>query len=366
MNDRANKIIKVSVIGIIMNIFLTIIKIIVGIFVGAVSIILDAINNLSDAVSQIITILGTALSTKAPNKKHPFGYGRIEYVTSQIMAVIIISIGAISLKEAIEKIISPNDINYTYYSLIIIFIAVILKIAYSIFTKIEGKKLNSQNLLATSTDSLMDAFLTLGTLIAGLVVMLGGFNFEGYIGCIISILIFKAGVEIMVDAIKDIIGNRVDANVSKKIKDIINSYDEVIGTYDLMLHEYGPTKTIGSAHIEVDDKMTAAEIHSLTRKITEDIFLKTGIILTIGIYATNDISLETIKIKNYIQTIITQYEDILEIHGFYINDNRISFDLVFDFKCKDRIKIIDELKKELKNMYSNYEFDIVIDNDVTD
>ena len=366
MKERANKIIKVSIIGIIMNVILTVMKMIVGLIVGAISIVLDAVNNLSDAISQIVTIIGTAFSAKAPDKKHPYGYGRIEYITGQIISAIIIGVGVVSLKEAIEKIITPSKPDYNYYTVAILIVAIVAKILYSIYTRIEGKKLNAQNLKATSTDSLMDSILTLSTLIAGLIVMFGGYNLEGYVGCLISLLIIRAGIELMIDAIKSIIGNRIDPDLSKGLKEMITSYDGVLGAYDLTLHEYGPSKTIGSVHIELDDKMNAAEIHVLTRKINEDVYLKYGIVLTIGIYATNDSSTASAKIKEEIKKVINEYDTIIELHGFYVKDKRISFDLVFDFACKDRVQVVKEIKDKLKEKYQDYDIDIVIDNDVSD
>jgi len=366
MKERAIKIIKVSFLGIIMNVLLTIAKMIVGLIVGAISIVLDAVNNLSDAISQIVTIVGTAFATKSPTKKHPYGYGRIEYITSQMIATIIIAIGVISFWEAIQKIMTPGEPDYQTYTIVILIIAIVAKLSYALYTRIMAKKLNAPNLKATSTDSLMDSFLTLGTLIAAIIVMAGGFNIEGYVGCVISLLIIKAGIELMIDAIKSIIGNRIDSGLSKNIKDMINSYEGVLGTYDLSLHEYGPYKTIGSAHIEVEDRMMASEIHTLTRKIVEDVYSKLGVILTIGIYATNDSTTYYTKIKTTVKELVDSYDEILELHGFYVRDDKVSFDLVFDFSCKDREKIIDEIKDILQGLYPDYKFDIVIDNDLTD
>ncbi len=366
MKDRAKKIIKVSFIGIIMNVLLSVAKMIVGLIVGAISIVLDAVNNLSDAISQVVTIAGTALSMKPADKKHPYGYGRIEYITSQIIAAIIIAVGVVSLSEAFQKILNPGEPEYEVYTMVILGVAIVLKLLYAIYSRVAGKKLNAQNLLATSTDSLMDAFLTLGTLIAGIIVYYGGYNIEGYVGCVIALLIIKAGIELMIDAIKSIIGNRIDSGLSKEIKDLVNSYEGVLGTYDLVLHEYGPLKTIGSLHIEVEDRMPASEIHSLTRKIVEDVYSKLGVVLTIGIYATNDTSTYITKIKTTVKELVNSYNEILEIHGFYVRDEKVSFDLVFDFKCKDRQAVVNEIKDVLSGLYPDYEFDIVIDNDFSD
>lgn len=364
--DRNKKIIRVSILGIFVNVILVIFKGIVGLIANSISIILDALNNFSDAITQVVTLVGAKISGKKPTKKHPYGYGRVEYISNQIVAAIVIAIGAISLKEAIEKIINPStDINYTAFTFIIISVSIVVKIIYGIYLRIVGKKLSSTALKATSIDAISDSILSLATLICAIIYVNVGKNFEGYAGVLISIIIIKAGIELMIETINSIIGNRVDDELAKKIKELVNSYDKVKGSYDLIINEYGPEKQIASIHIELDDDVKASEIHRITREITEKAFIEFGIILTVGIYASND---EQKELKDYITKIVNSYSTIKEMHGFYVDNTKkiISFDLVFDFKENERHKIIEKIKNDIESKYTDYEVYIVLDADYSD
>ena len=366
--NRIKEIMKVSVIGIITNIILVAFKAVIGFLSGSIAIVMDALNNLSDALSSIITIVGMSLAGKAPDKKHPYGYGKIEYISSLAISIIVFVTGASSFFESFKKILHPTISSYTTVMLIIISVGILTKLFLGRFVKKKGTELNSDSLIASGTDALFDAIISLSTLIGAVISLLFGISIDGYLGVIISVIIMKSGYEIILDSFNEIIGARVDSEVSTKIKNEINKYAEVYGTYDLILHQYGPEKLIGSTHIEVDDSLTAKEIHALTRKITEDIFEKYGVILTIGIYASNTDVDENAVIKNSIDNLIKQYPMILQIHGYYVNpDNMtISFDLVFDFDEKNISQIKNEIIERLSNLYPKYTFNIIIDNDFSD
>lgn len=366
--DRVKTIVKVSKQGIIVNIVLTIVKSAIGLLANSIAVVLDAVNNLSDAISQVITIVGIKLSAKKPDKKHPYGYGRIEYLSSAILAIIILVTGITAMKESIEKIITPSDADYTYISFIVIIISIIVKFVFGKYVKKIGEKIESTALVAVGTDSYFDSIITSSTLVGALASKFYGLNLEGILGVIFSIFILKSGIEILMETLNKIIGARIDRELSKSLKDKINSYDEVKGVYDLILHNYGPVTTIGSAHIEVDADMKAKEIHKLTREITTDIFNEFDIILTIGIYASNTKDTEFMKIKNTISTVLKEYPEILQMHGLYIDSNNkmISFDIVVDFKQKNPIEIKNQIQDKLINAYSDYRFDIIIDNDFSD
>ena len=364
--DRNKKIIRVSFLGIFVNVILVVFKGIVGLIANSISIILDAVNNLSDALTQVVTIVGTKLSDKKPTKKHPFGFGRIEYISNQIVAAIVIAIGAISLKESIDKIITPNtETNYTTFTFIIISVSIVVKLVYGFYVKHMGKKLSSTALKATGTDAMFDSLLSLSTLVCALIYVFGKVNIEGYVGALISVMIIKAGIELMIETINSIIGNRIDTELSTKIKELVNSYPEVNGAYDLIIHEYGPSKLIASIHVELDDNIVASDIHRITREITEKAYVEFGIILTVGIYASND---KQAELKEYIKSITSSYSSIKEMHGFYVNHekNLITFDLVFEFTENDRQAIVSEIKNKINEKYPNYQIDIVLDNDFSD
>lgn len=365
---RQKEIVKVSFIGILTNVVLVGFKAAVGFLSGSISIIMDALNNLSDALSSIITIIGMFFAGKAPDKEHPYGHGKIEYITSLIIAAFVLITGITSLYESIIKIIKPSIASYTPVMLLIILVAVFVKYTLGRFVKKRGRDLNSDSLIASGSDAQFDSIISLSTLVGALISYIFKFSIDGYLGVIISLVIIKSGYEIVADSFNNIIGIRIDSEFSKKLKKYITSYDEVLGCYDLILHQYGPEKIIGSIHIEVNDDLTAKSIHSLTRKISEDVFLKYGVILTIGIYASNTDSEEHLSIKKTIKKILKDYPTIIQFHGYYVEEETktISIDLIFDFKEKDVIKIKDKIIDKLAIKIPDYKFNIVIDNDFSD
>ena len=366
--DRSKIIIKTSIKAIVTNIILVIFKATVGIIVNSIAIVLDAVNNLSDAVSSIITIVGTKLANKAPDKKHPYGHGRIEYIASVIIALIILFAGATSLKESIEKIISLTQANYSIASLVIVGVAVFVKFFLGRYVKNTGKKINSQSLITSGTDAFFDSIVSFTTLIAAIVSIVWKISLEGYLGVIIAALIIKSGIEILKETLNTIIGIRADGELSKKIKEKINEYEKVEGTYDLILHSYGPSKMIGGVNIQVDENMTAKEIHGLSKKIQGEIYSEFGIILTIGGYASNKTDKRAIEIKSYLEQILTKYPEVLQLHGFYLDakENTVSFDIIIDFEADNPKEIKDKILAEIKEKYPKYNYFVVIDSDFSD
>lgn len=364
--ERERKIIKTSIIGILVNLILVVFKLIVGLIANSIAIILDAVNNFSDALSSIITIIGTKLAGRKPDKKHPYGYGRIEYLTSVIIAVIVLLAGVTSLKESAVKVFRPEEANYSYASLIVIIAAIAAKLICGSYVKKVGESIHAQSLVASGSDAFFDAILSLGTLVGAVISMIWGIGLEGVLGVVISVFIIKAGMEMLLETLNSIIGIRTDSELSGQLKEKINSYPEVKGTYDLTLHNYGPTEIIGSVHIEVDDEMTAREIHHLSRRIASEIFMEFGIILTVGIYASNTDG-EFAKVREAVEAEVGKRPEILEMHGFYVERERkaISFDLIIDFKA-DAPAVRNEVKKALEKSCPGYLFDIILDSDFSD
>lgn len=364
--DRNKKIVKTSIIGIIVNALLVGFKMVIGLLVNSIAIVLDAVNNLTDVLSSLITIIGTKLANKKPDKEHPYGHGRIEYFTSIIIGALILLAGIIAIKESVLKIINPSDADYSIASLIIIAVAVLTKIVLGSYVKKVGENVKSQSLVASGQDALMDAILSFATFVAGVLNFIWHFSIEGYLGVLIGLFIIKASYEILKEAVNSILGVRADPELSKKLKERINQFPEVQGTYDLNLHNYGPSNTIASAHIQVRNDMTAEEIHILTREIEYEIFKEFAIVLTLGIYAANDKG-EFGEIKKELNTILKDYKEILQVHGFYVDkSNNIFFDLIYDFKTENREEITDKIKDRLKEKYPNYNCNVIIDLDITD
>ena len=365
--ERQKRIVRTSYLGIIVNLFLVIFKACVGLIANSIAIVLDAVNNLTDVLSSVITIIGTKLANKKPDKEHPYGHGRIEYFTSLIISLIILWAGIIAGKESIEKIINPEIANYSIISLIIIVIAVMTKVILSKYVKNVGKEVNSKTLIASGQDAFMDAILSFTTLVAAIINYVWHLNLEGYLGILISLFIIKAAYELLKETTNSMLGERADKDLTDKIKRKISTYKEVQGVYDLSLHNYGPSKIIGTVHIQVRNNLTAEEIHILTRGIVIDLYNDFGIYMTIGIYAAND-SGEYLNIRNEINKIIKEYKHILQFHGFYVDKktNNVYFDIIIDFEANNSEKIRNEIIAKLESAFPEYKFNVFLDADVSD
>ena len=362
--DRQKKIIKTSVVGIIVNLILVAFKATIGILVNSIAITLDAVNNLTDALSSIITIIGAKLAGKAPDKEHPYGYGRIEYFSSVIIAAIVLWAGITALQESWPKIFNPDVTSYTTLSLIIIAVAVIVKFVLGRYVKNVGENINSQALVASGSDALFDGILSLSTLVAAIISIFYHISLEGILGVIISIVIIKASIDMLRETLDSMIGARVDSELSKKIKKSIEEVDGVYGAYDLTLHNYGPESMLGSVHIEVDDNLSARDIHTLSLQIAHKIYNEFSIALTIGIYARND---EYEHIRRDLEEIVSGYPEVLQIHGFYVfeDEKHIIFDIIVDFDA-DRDRVKDEISRKIKEKYPEFNYTMLDDYDISD
>lgn len=365
--DRQKKIIQTSIVGIVVNLILVAFKATIGILVNSIAITLDAVNNLTDALSSIITIIGAKLASRPPDKNHPYGYGRIEYFSSVIIAVIVLWAGITSLQESFPKIFAPDVTSYTTVSLVIVAVAVVVKFVLGRYVKGVGEKINSQALVASGSDAFFDSILSLSTLVAAIISLVWHISLEGILGVIISFVIIKASIEMLQETVNSMIGSRVDSELSHKIKETVESFDGVYGAYDLALHNYGPEDTMGSVHIEIDDTLTAKDIHALTFRIRQAVYQEFGIVLTVGVYATNDSNEEYAQMKAYLEGLLSQYPEVIQMHGFYVYDekNLVSFDLIVDFDA-NREQIKEEVLTKLYEKFPEYHFIIVDDYDVSD
>lgn len=366
-STRDQVIVRTSVIGIIANIFLAGFKAAVGLISNSIAVILDAVNNLSDALSSVITIIGTKLAGKKPDKKHPLGYGRIEYLSAMIVAAIVLYAGLTSFVESVKKIIHPEEADYSITSLIIIASAVVVKLLLGRYVKSMGEKVNSGSLTASGSDALFDAILSASVLLSALIFKIWHISLEPYVGVIISVFIIKSGYEMLSDTLDDILGKRVEREYISEIKKTICEDKDVSGAFDLILHSYGPEKYVGSVHVEVPDTMTADEIDAMERRIAQNVFLKHGVALTgIGIYSMNTKNDEVKEMRTRITRIATAHEGVLQIHGFYADTaaKSINMDIILDFELEDRKKIFDEIRNEIQKAYPDYKLNMAMDIDI--
>lgn len=368
MKNRENIVIKTSIISIISNIVLALFKAFIGVLANSIAIVTDAINNLSDALSSIITIAGTKLASRAPDKEHPYGHGRIEYMTSLIISIIVLYAGLTAFIESIKKIIHPEKVNYTLISFIILISGILVKFILGLYVKRKGKEANSDSLIASGADAFMDAILSISVLSSAIIYLLFKIQLEAYIGAVVSIIIIKSGIELIKESVNQIVGVRASTKLTHAIKKDICSEKEVLGAFDLILNDYGPDKYMGSVHIEVSDKMSVKDVDKLSRKITKNIIKKHGVMLhTIGIYSVNSDE-EIKKIRRNIHNIVFSHKEVLEMHGFYLDEetSSITFDIIIDFNAENKENIIQEIKDEIKRKYKEYSLNITVDLDISD
>ena len=366
--NREKAIVKTSIVGIVTNVLLVGFKAFVGLVSNSIAVILDAVNNLSDALSSVVTIIGAKLGAKQPNKKHPLGYGRIEYLSSMIVAALVLYAGITSLVESVKKIIHPEAADYGTVSIVIISVAIVVKLILGMYVKKQGKKVNSGALVASGSDALFDAILSSSVLASAIVYLIWGVSLEAYVGVVIAGFIIKAGIEMMIETLNDIIGKREDAETTKELKEIICAEDAVLGAYDVTLFNYGPNKNYGSVHIELPDNLSVDDVDRITRRIQTDVFRKTGVILTgIGVYSFNTSDDEAARMRNAVQKTVMAHDWALQMHGFYADTEKktLRFDVVVSFDV-DRKEALETLYGELKDLYPEYDILIVPDVDISD
>jgi len=366
--DRSTQIIRTSWIGIVANVLLAGFKAAVGLLANSVAIVMDAVNNLSDALSSVITIVGTKLSQRPADRKHPFGFGRIEYFSAIIIAVIVLSAGITSLIESAKKIFYPTQPEYTKTTLIVIVVAIIVKLVLGRYVKNKGKQLNSDALTASGSDALFDAIITLTTLVSAGVMLLWGISLDGILGVLISIVIIKAGVEMLSSPVNELLGTSISAELTSQIKKEVSEFEGVHGVYDLILHNYGPEMKIGSLHINVYDTMSAHEIHGLTRKITMQMLARHGIVLTVGVYAIATGDNRRAELQAKVLQALKSHKDIVQVHGFYYSDKdkMVSVDVVPDISIHDDKALVNQLINEIQPLVPEMHLEIIVDHNYSE
>lgn len=368
--SRQKTIVRTSTVGIVANLALAAFKAAVGIISNSIAVTLDAINNLSDALSSVITIVGTKLASKPADRKHPYGHGRVEYLTTTVIAGIILYAGITSLVESAQKIIHPEAADYSVVSLVIIAVAVIVKLVLGHYVTGVGNEVHSDTLVASGMDARFDAILSTSVLAAALIYMASGVSLEAWVGVAIAVVIVKSGIEMLSGAISEVLGQRVTPALSNQVKDIVRSVPGVLGAYDLTLHSYGPEQLVGSLHIEVPDTMTAGQIDIITRSVEERVLRETNgtvAIVAVGIYSHNTHDDEAAAIERSVRAIVEGHDGVLQMHGFYIDQQKhyMRMDVVVTFDC-DREALRQHLIDELRERFAGYQVWITLDIDVSD
>ena len=354
---RLEKIVKTSIFGIIGNALLAIFKIIVGLTANSIAILVDAVNNLADAGSSVITIIGTKIAAKEPDKEHPFGYGRIEYLSSMVIALIILYVGISSLVEAGKKIINPDAPTYSTIAMIVVALSVIINLVIAKYFISIGSEVDSDSLVNSGKDAKLDALVSLSIMVAAGIYVLFDISLEAYLGAIISAIIIKSAIDMLRITISQLLGERIDPNLAKDVIATVESFPAVEGASALVLNNYGPNDWNGSIDIGVPEHYTAEELDEIIRDIQLDVYYKHHIILTaVGAYPINKTNRIIVNKKDDISKIIFSHEYIDELHGLYVDeiDKEIRFDLIISLDANNRLEVLEEVVRDVKKHFPDY------------
>ena len=364
--SRDKIIVRASIIGILANVALAAFKAVIGLITGSIAITLDAVNNISDAGSSLITIIGTKLAGRQADKKHPWGYGRIEYLSAMIISIIVLYAGITSLVESVKKILHPEAASYTVPSLVIIAVAVVVKIVLGRYVKGVGEKVNSDSLINSGQDATLDSVISASTLLAAVIFIFSGVSLEAWLGAIISLIIIKSGIEMLRETLSKILGQRVSVETARQVRKVLMDFPEVTGVYDLIFHDYGPDRINCSARVEVPDTLSADRIDEIQRISTMRLYRETGVILTaLGIYSVNTHDEKIKKMRDDVYKVVMGHKNLLEMHGFYVNEEakQMNFDIIVDFEEKDRTVLYRHVVEEIQSLYPDYKVNCILDTD---
>ena len=335
-----------STVGIVCNIILFVSKFIIGTIANSVAIISDAFNNLTDCLSCIITMFGYNLASKPADKEHPFGHGRMEYFTSLIIAVFIIIVGFEFFKTSLSRIFNKEDIDVTYFTIIVLVLSILLKFWMYLFNKKMSTIFNNQAMMATSYDSLSDAMTTSITLIGSIISLFTSFPIDGVIGLIVSGLIIKTAISIIKDTLDELLGKPADKETTQQLLDIVMSHQGILGVHDLMIHNYGPNNMIASLHAEVDAKQNVLEAHDTIDNIEKEIFEKMKIMTTIHLDPIETDNIQLNQYKTIVSKVLNEIDPELSFHDFRMVVGQTHTNLIFDVIISDNYRDKNQMLKE--------------------
>jgi len=373
-NVRENYGILSSIVGLIVNLILFLIELSIGIILNSISVIADAFHDLADVSSSLVTLIGFKLSNKPADKKHPFGHGRVEYLSSLLVSAIILAVGLQFIKSSFLRILHPEETKFNLISFIIIMIAIPLKLWLSHFNKYIGNKINSSALSAAGADALNDVFILSGVIISLLVWQFLHISVDGYVGVIVAFFIIHSGFSIMKETINPLLGQAPDPALVKSIKELAVKYDLIIGVHDLIIHNYGPTRSMASFHAEVPYNVPIMKIHDEIDKAEKEISEKLNIFIVIHMDPILTDSKEVTEARREVSYILKKFPQINSFHDFRIvgtgEHKKLLFDIVITFDVNiskdDEDKLIESIDNEIRRVHPRYETVITIDRDYTE
>ena len=358
-----------GIVGIVTNTMLFIIKLSVGLLSNSVSILADAFNNLSDAASSIITIIGFKMANKPADAEHPFGHGRIEYITAMSVSFMVMLVGIQFVKTSFQKIINPTLVTFELLPFILLLISIGFKFWLSKFNKAIGNKINSSTLKATATDAMGDVFTSTTVVISFLISKFTTLPIDGYIGIVVALAIVYSGFSLIKETLSPLLGEPPDPVLVSDITDMVMSYDNITGIHDLIVHNYGPGRIMASIHAEIPSNIDIMEIHHIIDTAEREISKKLNIYLVIHM---DPICLDTdeiIEARTMVKDILSKYEEVKSFHDFRVVGENNNKNLIFDIEVSptclaneiSSAKLLDNIEKDIKEKAPEYKCVITVD-----
>ncbi len=356
-----------SVVGIFCNVLLFGVKMTIGTLMGSMAVMADAFNNLSDAASSVIGFVGVKMANKPADKDHPFGHGRMEYIAALIVSFLVIEVGITFFKSSIEKIRNPEELAFSWISFIILALSVGVKLWLSVFNRSLGRRIDSKVMLATAADSMGDVITTTATLVSIIVCRFSGLNIDGVVGLIVSIVVILSGISIARDTLEPLIGEGTDPKLCAEIRELVESYEGIVGSHDLIVHNYGPGRSMASIHAEVPRDVDIETSHEIIDKAEREVSKKLGIFLVIHMDPVEVHDARVLAIKEKLGRVLHALDDQLTFHDFRVVFGKQQINLIFDlvvpftYKEEDEVKLSQQVMALMQEVDARYQCVITMD-----
>ena len=361
--SREGAVVTVSALNILVNLISAAVKVVIGMAVSSIAIVSEGVNNATDSATSLITIVGTKLSAKHPTEKHPFGFGRIEYLTSLLIAVLILFTGAELMESSIKLIFEPQEMSISYVTMAIIAVSAILKLLLGTFTIKEGKRVDSSSLAALGTECRSDSVVSVITLVTALVFLVFRVNLDAYAGIIMALIVLKAGLEVLKETLSDLLGQSGEKELAQELYRIIRAEPLVLNAADMMLHNYGPDAYSGSVNVEINHSKTVGEVYAALHELQLRIMHEKHITMVFGIYAVDKDHQEIRQLREQVAAFVREQEHVTSYHALYIHPNGrdIYVDLVVDYDLADWDALRREFTDYMAARYPEKHLELVIE-----
>lgn len=336
-NEREGVITAVSALGIAVNLLIAAAKVVLGLFASSIAIVSEGVNNASDAMTSVLTLVGSRLAGKHPDAKHPFGYGRVEYLTSLVIAGLILFTGIEMLISSVRLIFEPSELNVSVPALAVVAVSAVIKFLLGVFTVSAGKRSGSGALVGVGLDCRNDSFISVVTILSAVIFIVSGVSVDAYVGALMSLLVVKAGFDVLRDTVSELLGRPGDAELAAKLYREIRSTPGILGAVDMMLHNYGPDAYSGSVNVEIDHEKTVGEVYDFLHALQLRIMREYNVTLVFGVYAVDGDHEEVRVIRQRIAEFVRAHEHVKSFHAVYLDpaSPRLYCDLIVDYELHD-------------------------------